>query len=208
MTARAITPAIVIALLGSLCGACERQGDEQADNHLAAQDNAVIASNEADAASNEDIPAQKSIIRPAVTAALEEEQAPPPLEPINAEVRFADRTMKLDEEAKAALDKLIATPAMQAGGPVILRGHSDSRGSDSDNLVASRHRAETVRRYLKDKGIKAERMIVIALGETRPVAPNARLDGSDDPEGRARNRRVEIEIDIPVNTQEPQQEQH
>jgi OOP family OmpA-OmpF porin len=37
-------------------------------------------------------------------------------------------------------------------------------------------------------------MTVIGLGEDRPVAPNAHLDGSDDPEGRARNRRVEIEV--------------
>jgi OOP family OmpA-OmpF porin len=38
-------------------------------------------------------------------------------------------------------------------------------------------------------------MRVIALGETRPIAPNAKPDGSDDSAGRARNRRVEIELD-------------
>jgi OOP family OmpA-OmpF porin len=56
----------------------------------------------------------------------------------------------------------------------------------------SRKRAEAVRDYLAGKGIARTAMTVIARGETRPIAPNARPDGSDDSAGRARNRRVEI----------------
>ena len=61
----------------------------------------------------------------------------------------------------------------------------------------SRLRAEAVRDYLTDKGIAEERITVIALGDGRPAAPNVTLDGSDDPEGRRQNRRVDIEIIVP-----------
>ncbi len=84
---------------------------------------------------------------------------------------------------------------MVRGGNLTLRGHSDSEGDDEANRIMSRKRAEAVRDYLARKGLDRSRMRVIALGETRPVAPNAKPDGSDDSEGRARNRRVEIDVD-------------
>ncbi len=100
----------------------------------------------------------------------------------------------LNSEAKAMLDRLAADP-MVRGGNLTLRGHSDSEGDDEANRIMSRKRAEAVRDYLARKGLDRSRMRVIALGETRPVAPNAKPDGSDDSEGRARNRRVEIDVD-------------
>jgi OOP family OmpA-OmpF porin len=100
----------------------------------------------------------------------------------------------LNSESKAVLDRLAADP-MVRGGRLTLRGHSDSEGDDEANRVMSRKRAEAVRDYLARKGLDRSRMRVIALGETRPVAPNAKPDGSDDSEGRARNRRVEIDVD-------------
>ncbi|KQO57510.1 hypothetical protein ASF14_16345 [Sphingomonas sp. Leaf257] len=100
----------------------------------------------------------------------------------------------LNGEAKAMLDRLAADPAVR-GGSLTLRGHSDSEGDDEANRIMSRKRAEAVRDYLARKGLDRSRMRVIALGETRPVAPNAKPDGSDDSDGRARNRRVEIELD-------------
>jgi outer membrane protein OmpA-like peptidoglycan-associated protein len=100
----------------------------------------------------------------------------------------------LNDVAKAALDRLAADPAVK-GGKLILRGHSDSEGDDEANRIMSRKRAEAVREYLARKGFERSRIRVIALGETRPIAPNAKPDGSDDSAGRARNRRVEIELD-------------
>ncbi|MFV0923384.1 OmpA family protein [Sphingomonas parapaucimobilis] len=100
----------------------------------------------------------------------------------------------LDSDAKATLDRLAADPVVRSGN-LILRGHSDSEGDDEANRIMSRKRAEAVRDYLARKGLDRSRMRVIALGETRPVAPNAKPDGSDDSEGRARNRRVEIDVD-------------
>ena len=64
-------------------------------------------------------------------------------------------------------------------------------------------RAEAVRDYLVEKGIAADRITVVALGETTPLVPNARPDGSDDPEARARNRRVEVAVDLPPKPVEP-----
>ncbi|MBX3594006.1 MAG: OmpA family protein [Sphingomonas sp.] len=106
--------------------------------------------------------------------------------------------MRLNDAARAQIDTLLETPAMQAGGAITLRGHSDSRGSDGDNLVASRKRAEAVAAYLTAHGVAADRIAVIALGETRPIAPNANLDGTDNPDGRAKNRRVDIVVDPPA----------
>jgi len=145
----------------------------------------------------------KSILRPDVIPATPE---PPPAEPVHAVIGFGASGLRLDEAGRAAIDALLAKPALALGGPIILRGHSDSRGSDGDNRVASRIRAERVRDYLVEKGIEKERIRIIALGETRPVAPNAHADGSDDPEGRASNRRVEIDVEIPETPAAPPDE--
>jgi len=110
-----------------------------------------------------------------------------------AMVTFASGT-RLDEPARAAIDRLLGDPALPNDARFVLRGHSDSRGSDADNLLASRRRALAVRTYLAGKGIAADRVQIIALGERRPVAPNALPNGDDDPSGRARNRRVDIEV--------------
>ena len=60
-----------------------------------------------------------------------------------------------------------------------------------------------MRDYLESKDVAPDRISVIALGETRPIAPNANEDGSDNPEGRARNRRVEIEVQPPASGEQP-----
>ena len=88
----------------------------------------------------------------------------------------------------------MASPQVEQGGPIILRGHSDSGGNDEGNMRASRARAEAVRDWLVDSGVDEARISLIAFGEQNPVAPNARPDGSPDPVGRAANRRVEIEV--------------
>jgi outer membrane protein OmpA-like peptidoglycan-associated protein len=62
------------------------------------------------------------------------------------------------------------------------------------NLALSRRRAETVARELIGQGLHRERVTIQAYGEARPVAPNLNPDGTDNPAGRARNRRVEAVI--------------
>lgn len=76
-----------------------------------------------------------------------------------------------------------------------LEGHTDSVGSDRYNKDLSMKRALSVREWFIENGdIPARRFKPIGLGETRPVAPNAHPDGSDNPEGRQKNRRVTIVV--------------
>ncbi len=81
---------------------------------------------------------------------------------------------------------------------VEISGHTDSKGEPAYNLKLSQDRAKAVTDYLVDKGIKKERMISKGYGETMPGAPNKNPDGSDNPDGRQLNRRVELKI-IEIN---------
>jgi len=72
-------------------------------------------------------------------------------------------------------------------------GYTDAKGSDAYNLQLSRRRATAAAAALRDAvGDAAPRTRTTGHGEADPVAPNVRKDGSDNPRGRARNRRVTI----------------
>ncbi len=77
---------------------------------------------------------------------------------------------------------------------VSIDGHTDSKGSDSYNERLSRDRAKAVHDYFVDNGVKSDRLVFRGFGEARPVAPNTFDDGSDNPEGRFENRRVELNV--------------
>ncbi|MBT8427964.1 MAG: hypothetical protein KJO02_08035, partial [Erythrobacter sp.] len=67
---------------------------------------------------------------------------PESLRPLETTISFADGTPELTEAARAELATIIDSPQMGAGGAIVLRGHSDSEGSDEANLEASRLKAE------------------------------------------------------------------
>lgn len=119
----------------------------------------------------------------------------PTLPPLETTLSFADGTPELTEAVRAELATLVDSQQVEAGGPIILRGHSDSDGTDEANLDASRERAEAVRDFLIEAGIDRERIEVIAFGEQNPAEPNALPDGSPNEEGRAANRRVEVTVE-------------
>lgn len=73
-------------------------------------------------------------------------------------------------------------------------GHTDSKGSDAYNLRLSQERAESVKNYLVSRDIPEWRLVAKGYGETRHIAPNTNPDGTDNPEGRQLNRRVEFII--------------
>ncbi|MBN2669463.1 MAG: OmpA family protein, partial [Bacteroidales bacterium] len=77
--------------------------------------------------------------------------------------------------------------------------HTDAKGDDDYNMTLSQKRAESVVKYLVSKGIKVERLNATGYGEDKPIAPNFNEDGSDNSEGRARNRRTEFRIIQKVN---------
>jgi outer membrane protein OmpA-like peptidoglycan-associated protein len=69
-----------------------------------------------------------------------------------------------------------------------VEGHTDSTGTDATNQKLSLERATAVKTFLKTQGVDEARITATGIGSERPVAPNA------TPEGRAKNRRVEIVI--------------
>lgn len=73
-------------------------------------------------------------------------------------------------------------------------GHTDSRGEDDYNRKLSEDRAESVLDALVDAGVKQDRLTAEGKGSTEPVAKNKNSDGSDNPEGRQKNRRVEVTV--------------
>jgi outer membrane protein OmpA-like peptidoglycan-associated protein len=79
-----------------------------------------------------------------------------------------------------------------AKGAVRIEGHTDAKGKDAYNLALSQRRARSVQKWLVDEGRVGARFNIQGFGKSRPTAPNTKSDGSDDPEGRQKNRRVEI----------------
>ncbi|NJR77813.1 OmpA family protein [Sphingomonas corticis] len=90
-----------------------------------------------------------------------------------------------------------AADAVRGGGAgtVTINGYTDAKGEDVYNLDLSKRRAEAVAAWLRAQpGLGGRDYQAVGLGENDPVAPNEAADGSDDPAGRARNRRVTIDI--------------
>ncbi|NUS39846.1 MAG: OmpA family protein [Lysobacter sp.] len=78
---------------------------------------------------------------------------------------------------------------------VEVAGHTDSIGTDAYNQKLSERRAKAVYDYLTSNGVDASRLIgPNGYGKSRPIAPNTNPDGSDNPEGRAQNRRTELNV--------------
>jgi outer membrane protein OmpA-like peptidoglycan-associated protein len=78
---------------------------------------------------------------------------------------------------------------------VLIEGHTDGKGTHAYNMTLSDKRAASVKSWLvQNGGVVASRITTRGWGETKPVAPNKKPDGSDDPAGRQKNRRVEITI--------------
>ena len=117
-----------------------------------------------------------------------------PAAPVSEKVTFAADAFYdtgksvLKSDAKAKLDDLVSKTAGMNLEVIIAVGHTDSDGSDSMNQKLSVARAESVKTYLVSKGIEANRVYTEGKGEKSPVADNKTK------EGKAKNRRVEIEV--------------
>ncbi|MDD5224858.1 MAG: OmpA family protein [bacterium] len=116
---------------------------------------------------------------------------------LSGNILFRSAESTLLPSAKVKLDRvaeaLLAIPARR----LTIEGHTDSQGSDRDNLNLSQGRADAVRNYLIERSYPADRIQSYGLGEGSPIASNASA------EGRANNRRVEIVIerDLHVSNQ-------
>jgi OOP family OmpA-OmpF porin len=147
-------------------------------------------------------PAAKAMIiaetRPAV-APQEEPRvvavtpAPAP-QPVSEKVSFAAEALfdfdkaVVKPDGKAALDDLMANLQGMNSEVMIAVGHTDSKGSNAYNDKLSLRRADAVKIYLVSKGLDPARLYSEGKGEAQPVSDNS------TEEGRARNRRVTIEV--------------
>ncbi|NOZ09615.1 MAG: OmpA family protein [Gammaproteobacteria bacterium] len=114
---------------------------------------------------------------------------------LSSDVLFDFDKANIKAAAQTELEKLGLIIREKRTGDVTITGHTDAKGGDDYNLKLSDRRAASVKDWLvKNAQIDAAVIKTQGLGETKPVAPNTQADGSDDPEGRAKNRRVEIVI--------------
>jgi outer membrane protein OmpA-like peptidoglycan-associated protein len=114
---------------------------------------------------------------------------------LSADVLFDFDSSDIKDEAAAALEQVAGMIRERPDSPVRIEGHTDSKGSDDYNQALSEERALSVMDWFTDfGGLGAVAFDIVGLGETVPVAPNENADGSDNPEGRQMNRRVEIVI--------------
>jgi outer membrane receptor protein involved in Fe transport/outer membrane protein OmpA-like peptidoglycan-associated protein len=103
-------------------------------------------------------------------------------------VNFEFDSAKLTADSRQTLDALVATLRQRSSTKVEIRGHTDSRGSDTYNQKLSERRAASVADYLVENGIDRSRVSSVGLGESQPIA------GNDTDAGRAQNRRVAVQF--------------
>jgi OOP family OmpA-OmpF porin len=144
-------------------------------------------------------PASRPIPAPEPVVAQPEVQPVAPVvqpapAPVSEKVSFAaealfdfDRAV-VKPEGKAALDDLMSKLQGMDTEVMIAVGHTDSVGADAYNQKLSLRRADAVKAYLVSKGLDGARLYTEGKGETQPIADNATA------EGRAKNRRVVIEV--------------
>ena len=114
---------------------------------------------------------------------------------LSADVLFDFDKHDLRPEASASLEKVAEVLRATPEAPVTIEGHTDGKGTDAYNQPLSERRAQAVKAWLVSKGgASAAKIATKGWGKSKPVAPNTRPDGSDDPEGRKKNRRVEITV--------------
>jgi len=139
-------------------------------------------------------PPPAPVVAPAAPAAKPAAPAPAPQPPAATKVTYAaDAFFDFDKavlkpEGKAKLDDLVGKVQGINLEVIIAVGHTDSVGTDAYNQKLSVRRAEAVKAYLVSKGIEKNRVYTEGKGEKQPVADNKTA------EGRAKNRRVEIEV--------------
>jgi outer membrane protein OmpA-like peptidoglycan-associated protein len=134
---------------------------------------------------------QASLLIEGTAAPVVAEPAAPRPERIELrdKIQFAYDSDRILADSYPVLDEVVdAIEAHQDIAKIRIEGHASADGNDRHNLMLSAARAESVRKYLVDKGIDAQRLVAEGFGELRPIADNT------TPQGREENRRVELHI--------------
>ena len=110
---------------------------------------------------------------------------------LSSDVLFDFDKAELKPEADSELQKAADIIRQKGKGLILISGYTDSKGTDAYNKRLSLARAQAVKNWFEAQGLH-QNYQTEGLGAANPVAPNTNDDGSDNPEGRAKNRRVEI----------------
>lgn len=102
------------------------------------------------------------------------------------QIQFAIGSSQIEVSSYAILDEIFQSAIVAEGCKLGIYGHTDNTGNADNNLMLSDARANTVKDYLIQKGIKPKAIEAKGYGDTQPIASNATVDG------RAQNRRVQI----------------
>lgn len=123
-----------------------------------------------------------------VTDSVKEIEGVTELEKYEKMIFFNFDSSTLKKESYTALDEAVKILKNSAELSFVIEGHTDNVGSDAYNMALSKRRAASVRRYFISKGIPATRISSAGYGEVQPIDTNA------TEEGRAKNRRVKINV--------------
>jgi outer membrane protein OmpA-like peptidoglycan-associated protein len=114
---------------------------------------------------------------------------------LSGDILFDFDKWNIRQAAEPVLQNVADVIKQHPNSSILIEGYTDSKGSDSYNQKLSERRAASVKDWLARKGgINGKGITTKGLGELNPVADNTNPDGSDNPEGRQKNRRVEITV--------------
>jgi outer membrane protein OmpA-like peptidoglycan-associated protein len=132
-------------------------------------------------------------------------QVPGDIQGVKVQKEKCEQRLVMASDTLFEFDKDALTPAATAAlrtlGPQIkaaaaigvrIEGHTDGKGSNEYNQKLSERRAAAVKSWLAQNGFLTGSTVALGHGKSKPVAANSKPDGSDNPEGRALNRRVEL----------------
>ena len=106
---------------------------------------------------------------------------------------YFDRT-KVLEKSRPDIELVFSYLRSHPDEKIMIEGHTDSKGSENYNLYLSKARADKIKEILMVMGIPGDQLTTNGYGESRPLLPNKNEDGSDNPENRQHNRRVEFRL--------------
>jgi outer membrane protein OmpA-like peptidoglycan-associated protein len=120
---------------------------------------------------------------------------------LSGDVLFDYDKAALKPDAEQALRKVAVVLSQFPESKLTVEGYTDSKGTKSVNMELSHQRAQAVKEWLiKNGGVTVANISVKGFGEQYPIAPNTNSDGTDNPLGRALNRRVSIIVEKPAAT--------
>jgi outer membrane protein OmpA-like peptidoglycan-associated protein len=151
-------------------------------------------------------PADPPLAQPAPAPRIGAAPPPPPPKTVEVVTTQCEQRLRIGSEVLFDFDKsairpqvrpaidYVAEAVQRIGKPVLIEGHTDSKGSATYNMRLSEQRALAVETEITQRLVAALPMQSRGYGKSRPIADNQFPDGTDNPDGRQRNRRVEIVV--------------